>query len=56
MAAAGLPDHTIQTFGRWRSMTFLQYIKLSTSLVDSVQRALALHPGLSHGDIANLLM
>jgi len=29
MAAAGLPSHYIQTLGRWKSLCFLKYIRMS---------------------------
>lgn len=40
LAAAGLPDAWIQTFGRWKSLAFLQYIKLSNKIFTRVQSTL----------------
>jgi len=31
LAARGVPDHVIQTMGRWKSLAFLTYIRLSTT-------------------------
>ena len=31
LAAANVPDYIIQTMGRWKSLAFLQYIRLSTA-------------------------
>jgi hypothetical protein len=41
LAAAGLPDAWIQTFGRWKSLAFLQYIKLSNSIFTKVQSTIS---------------
>jgi hypothetical protein len=37
LAAAGVPDSTIQTLGRWKSLAFLEYIRTS---IATLQRAL----------------
>ena len=39
LAAAGVPDYLIQKLGRWKSLAFLQYIRLSR---DSFNRAINL--------------
>ena len=31
LAAAGVPDYIIQTMGRWKSLVFLEYIRLASS-------------------------
>jgi len=31
LAAAGVPDYIIQTFGRWKSLAFLMYIRLASA-------------------------
>lgn len=41
LAAAGLPDAWIQTFGRWKSLAFLQYIKLSNRIFTRVQSTMS---------------
>jgi len=41
LAAAGLPDAWIQTFGRWKSLAFLQYIKLSNNIFTKVQATMS---------------
>ena len=44
LAAAGIPDSTIQTLGRWKSLAFLAYIRTS---IATLQRALLsmINPG-----------
>ena len=44
LAAAGVPDSTIQTLGRWKSLAFLVYIRTS---ITTLQRALLsmINPG-----------
>jgi hypothetical protein len=34
LAAANVPDYIIQTMGRWKSLVFLQYIRLSTAALN----------------------
>ena len=35
LAAAGVPDYIIQTFGRWKSLAFLKYIRLASAAFDA---------------------
>jgi hypothetical protein len=41
MAAAGIPHYVIQKTGRWKSLAFLNYIRLSSNAFESAQRALS---------------
>ena len=44
MAAAGLPDHYIQTLGRWKSLAFLAYIRMSLgAMMQSMEKII--NPG-----------
>jgi hypothetical protein len=54
LAAAGAPSHVIQTVGRWKSLAFLQYLKLSRSILDSVHRAITDPTVLTSKDVAAL--
>lgn len=56
LAAAGLPDCWIQVYGRWKSLTFLQYIKLSHNIFDTIQETMHSSNKFSHADIAKLLL
>ena len=56
LAAAGLPDCWIQIYGRWKSLTFLQYIKLSHNIFDTIQHTMHTSNKFSHADIAKLLI
>jgi hypothetical protein len=56
LAAAGLPDSWIQIYGRWKSLTFLQYIKLSDNIFSTVQRTMSDYNKFSHADIAKLML
>lgn len=56
LAAAGLPDSWIQVYGRWKSLTFLQYIKLSHNIFDTIQQTMLTSNKFSHADIAKLLL
>jgi len=40
LAAASLPSYLIQKIGRWKSLTFLQYIKISTEACNTISDAL----------------
>jgi hypothetical protein len=40
LAASGAPTYVIQTVGRWKSLAFLQYIKLSRVILDKVHLAI----------------
>ena len=33
-AAAGLPDHLIQTLGRWNSLSYLRYIRIDDCIIE----------------------
>jgi hypothetical protein len=41
LAAAGVPDYLIMDMGRWRSLTFLTYVRRSTQMFDKARNALA---------------
>ena len=41
LAAAGVPDYLIMDMGRWRSLTFLTYVRRSTQMFDRARNALA---------------
>jgi len=42
LAAAGVPDYLIMDMGRWRSLTFLTYVRRSTQMLfDRARNALA---------------
>jgi hypothetical protein len=56
LAAAGLPDCWIQIYGRWKSLTFLQYIKLSHNIFDTIQQTMHSSNKFSHADIAKLML
>ena len=56
LAAAGLPDSWIQVYGRWRSLAFLQYIKLSENIFETVQRTMNAPVRFNHTDIAKLML
>ena len=56
LAAAGLPDCWIQIYGRWKSLTFLQYIKLSHNLFETIQDTMQSSNKFSHADIAKLML
>jgi hypothetical protein len=55
LAAAGLPDCWIQVYGRWKSLTFLQYIKLSHNIFETVQATMLSANNFSHADVAKLM-
>lgn len=55
LAAAGTPDSWIQTFGRWRSLAFLKYIKLSGRIFQQIQNIVMDPDTVSTTDIARLL-
>jgi integrase len=56
LAAAGLPDSWIQVYGRWRSLAFLAYIKLSENIFKKVQQTMNDSTQFSHADIAKLMV
>ena len=37
LAAAGVPDYLIMDMGRWRSLTFLTYVRRSTQMFNSAK-------------------
>jgi len=55
LAAAGTPDSWIQTFGRWRSLAFLKYIKLSGKIFEQIQNIIMDTNTVMTSDIAKLL-
>jgi len=52
LAAAQVPDYTIQLMGRWKSLAFLDYIRLSTR---AFNKAIALMSNLSTFTSTDLL-
>jgi hypothetical protein len=48
LAAAGMPDYVIMNMGRWKSLTFLTYIRKSTEMFEGARNALA------RGDLLNI--
>jgi hypothetical protein len=54
LAAAGAPSYVIQTVGRWKSLAFLQYLKLSRSILDGVHEAITNPKVLTANDVAAL--
>ena len=48
LAAAGMPDYVIMNMGRWKSLTFLTYIRKSTEMFEDARNALA------RGDLLNI--
>lgn len=54
LAAAGTPDSWIQTFGRWRSLAFLKYIKLSGKIFEQIQNIVMDPDTVTTRDIAKL--
>jgi hypothetical protein len=55
LAAAGTPDSWIQTFGRWRSLAFLKYIKLSGKIFEQIQNVIMDPDTVSTEDVSRLL-
>jgi hypothetical protein len=51
LAAAGVPDYLIMDMGRWRSLTFLTYVRRSTQMFDTARNALARRDLLTVGQI-----
>lgn len=41
LAAAGVPDYIIMDMGRWRSLTFLAYVRRSAQMFETARSALA---------------
>ena len=54
LAAAGIDEYTIKLLGRWRSNAFMQYIKLSSLMLDSACAALSNPLAMSAVDVAFL--
>ena len=48
LADAGVPDRDIQFAGRWRSDTFLRYIRVSLSRLSSIAEAVYIGPMWTH--------
>jgi hypothetical protein len=40
LASAGIPNYTIQNMGRWKSLAFLRYIRLSTKAYETALEAM----------------
>jgi hypothetical protein len=54
LAAAGIDEYTIKLLGRWRSNAFMQYIRLSSIMLDSACAALSNPQAMSAADVAFL--
>ena len=54
LAAAGLPDYVIMKAGRWRSLAFLKYVRLSSPIFDSTLDALSSLDTLSYASVCTL--
>ena len=67
LAAAGVPEYVIMKAGRWRSLAFLQYVRLSLPLFDATLNTLSnidslcfdgmrrLSPGFGDSEVEHLL-
>jgi hypothetical protein len=51
LAAAGLPDYVIQKQGRWKSLAFLEYIRLGKRSFDMALEAMVNPMLLTVGDV-----
>jgi hypothetical protein len=51
LAAAGLPDYVIQKLGRWKSLAFLEYIRLGKRSFDMALEAMVNPMLLTVGDV-----
>ena len=51
MASANLPDYVIQKVGRWKSLVFLQYIRLARGAFKSAQAALTNRNNFTVNDV-----
>jgi hypothetical protein len=55
LAARGVPDHVIQSVGRWKSLAFLAYIRLSTRAYNSAVDMLCDLKSLTIEDVRRML-
>ena len=55
LAARGVPDHVIQSVGRWKSLAFLAYIRLSTRAYNSAVDMLCDLKSLTTEDVRRML-
>ena len=67
LRAAGVPEYVIMKAGRWRSLAFLQYVRLSLPLFDATLNTLSnidslcfdgmrrLSPGFGDSEVEHLL-
>ena len=51
LAAAGVPDYVIQTQGRWKSLAFLEYIRVAKRSFDATLAAICNTDGLTVCDV-----
>ena len=51
LAAAGVPDYVIQKQGRWKSLAFLEYIRLGKKSFDMALSAMVNPRLLTSGDV-----
>jgi hypothetical protein len=51
LAAAGVPDYVIQKQGRWKSLAFLEYIRLGKQSFDVALSAMVNPRLLTSGDV-----
>ena len=55
LAARGVPDHVIQCVGRWKSLAFLAYIRLSTRAFNAAVDTLCDLQSLTIADVRRML-
>ncbi len=51
MSAAGLPDHLIMVWGRWKSLAFLLYTRLSKASSACAMEAIMDPAGFTNDDV-----
>ena len=54
LAAAGVPDYVIQTQGRWKSLAFLEYIRVAKRSFDAALAAICNTDGLTVCDVKRM--
>ena len=54
LAAAGVPDYVIQVQGRWKSLAFLEYIRIAKRSFDSALAAICNMDGLTVCDVKRI--
>ena len=55
LAAAGVPDYIIQKYGRWKSDTYIRYIRLSVKQHQVAASAIFSLNSLSFGDLRRVM-